>query len=238
MSALILAVAVASVSPSKSVSPSETAEQLKVESLGEAEARLRREVQTGSLLVTQGDCLAIRVYTQSPYTHVAAVVIRNGQPFVYDSANGVGSRCLTLKNYIVSQSPSEIHLFQPRREFNPARRRKFETSLDGQLGRPYGIRHHLTGERAAGLHCSEYVTDALQYCGVIRARRPSRVSPASLVLGITQHDLYLASLKVRVQPPQSDSVPATESWCSQLWNDTRACTAECYRKTKSWVFCQ
>jgi len=232
MSALILAVAVAS------VSAPEKADQLKVESLGEAENRLRQEVQTGSLLFTQGDCLAVRVYTQSPYTHVAAVVIRNGRPFVYDSANGAGSRCLTLKNYLSTQGPSQIHLFQPCREFSTERGRRFESWLDGQLGRPYGIRHHLSGERAAGLHCSEYVTDALQHCGVVKAKRPSRVSPASLVLGITKHDLYRTSLEVQVSPPEPPAAPAQESWCSRLWSDTTACTAECYRKTKGWLFCR
>lgn len=232
MSALILAVAVASASPSKS------AEKVSVQSLGEAESRLRADVQTGTLLVTEGDCLAVRVYTQSPYTHVAAVVLRNGKPFVYDSVNPVGVRCVTLKNYLSSQSPSEIHVFHPKREFSKAKRGKLESWLDSQLGRPYGIKHHLTGERAKGLHCSEYVTDALKHCGVINAKRPSRVSPASLVTGITKHDLYVNAVTVRVKPPKPAKAPASESWCGKLWDDTVSCTANCYRKTKGWILCE
>ena len=70
MSALILAMAMAVAS----ASPAEAGEKVSVKSLGEAESRVRAEVQTGTLLVTEGDCLAIRIYTQSPYTHVATIL--------------------------------------------------------------------------------------------------------------------------------------------------------------------
>lgn len=231
MSALVLAVAVASASPVSS-------EKVSVQSLGEAETRLRESSRTGTLIVTKGDCLAVRVYTQSPYTHVAAVVMRNGRPFVYDSANGYGTRCQTLKNYLTSQGPTEIHVFTPRKAFSESRQQKMETWLDSQLGRPYGIQHHLTGERAEGLHCSEYVTDALQHCGVLKAKRPSRVSPASLVTGITRHRVYEKSMTVQITPPAPPKPSTSDSWCSRLWSDTKSCTASCYRKTKSWIFCR
>lgn len=232
MSALVLAVAVATASPAAS------SEKVNVQSIGEAEARIRKDVQTGTLLLTQGDCLAVRIYTKSPYTHVAAIVMRNDRPFVYDSANGHGTRCQPLKNYLTSQGPTEIHIFTPKRGFSEKRGQKMESWLDNQLGRPYGIQHHLTGERAKGLHCSEYVTDALQHCGLLKARRPSRVSPASLVTGITRHKLYAKSMTVQIQPPKAPEPAANESWCSSLWSDTKSCTSSCYRKTRSWIFCQ
>jgi hypothetical protein len=232
MSALMLAVALASASPEKS------GEKVSVRSLGQAESEVRSEIQTGTLLVTEGDCLAIRIYTQSPYTHVAAVVVRNGKPFVYDSANGVGVRCSTLKNYLSSQSPSEIHVFQPKHKFSRTKSDKLESWLDSQLGRPYAISHHLSGERSSGLHCSEYVMDAMQHCGVLKAKRPSRVSPASLVTGITHHRLYSKSMVVQVEPPKPTPQTESDSWCGSLWNDTKTCTADCYRKTKGWIFCR
>jgi len=221
-----------------SASPAEAGEKVSVKSLGEAESRVRAEVQTGTLLVTEGDCLAIRIYTQSPYTHVAVVVVRNGKPFVYDSANGAGVRCSTLKNYLSSQSPSEIHVFHPKREFSKTKNEKLEEWLDSQLGRPYAISHHLSGERAAGLHCSEYVMDAMQHCGVLKAKRPSRVSPASLVTGITKHGIYTRSMVLQVEPVKHAPQPASDSWCGSLWEDTKTCTSDCYRKTKGWIFCR
>ena len=80
---------------------------------------LSSRVQTGTLLFSKGDCLAVRIYTQSSYTHVAMIVMRNGEPLVYDSMNGIGARCLTLKNYLNTQRPATIHVFQPKTAFNP-----------------------------------------------------------------------------------------------------------------------
>ncbi len=37
---------------------------------------------------------------------------------------------------------------------------QYERYLDQKLGTPYSIRHHLTGERAPGIHCAEYAIDA------------------------------------------------------------------------------
>ena len=62
--------------------PDASAGNTAVGSLQEATSILRPQVQTGTLLVSEGDCLAVQAYTQSPYTHVGAVVMRNGQPFV------------------------------------------------------------------------------------------------------------------------------------------------------------
>ena len=55
-------------------------------------ATIAPELQTGTLLFTAGDCLAIKASAGGPYTHVAAVVLQNGAPVVYDSMHGVGVR--------------------------------------------------------------------------------------------------------------------------------------------------
>ncbi len=62
--------------------PVAPADSTAVGSLEEATKVLCPQVQTGTLLVSEGDCLAVQVYTQSPFTHVGAVVMRDGQPFV------------------------------------------------------------------------------------------------------------------------------------------------------------
>ena len=54
--------------------------------------QLADEVQTGTLLFSQGDCLAVKVFSRSEYTHVATVVVEDKQPMVYESTNGVGVR--------------------------------------------------------------------------------------------------------------------------------------------------
>ena len=135
----------------------------------QAHAVLAGQVQTGTLIISKGDCLAIKIYSASSYTHVAAVVVDEGTISVYDSTGGAGVRKQFLGEYLASQNDHTLYFFQPRRPFTEAQADRFEDHLAAQLGRPYAIRHHLTGERCEGLHCSEYVTDALISADLLRA---------------------------------------------------------------------
>lgn len=229
---VLLLLALSGASPSSS-----KIEDIQVASIQEAASELSPKLQTGTLLVSEGDCLAVRVYTQSPFTHVAAVVLRNGRPFVYDSGNGVGVRCQTLENYLRTQSPDELHVFQPNRPLKSDRKKQFEGWLDGQLGRPYSVSHHLSGERGDGVHCAEYVCEALGKCGMISVKNPARVSPASLVKGITTHNVYAQSETLHVVAPVPESVPSS-SWYGDMWQSTKTCTATCMSKFRRCVLCQ
>src|SRR5579872_5452602 len=142
------------------------------------------QMQTGTLIVGRGDCLAVKFYSASSYTHVAAVVMHEGRALVYDATGGAGVRKQSLGEYLAAQNGHTLHIFQPRKPFTQKAGTRFERHLEAQLGRPYAIHHHLTGKRALGLHCSEYITDALIAAGQLQAREPPRVSPATLVEGI------------------------------------------------------
>lgn len=224
---LILAAALVTTIPAATSQPS----------LDAVAQELHGELQTGTLIVNEGDCLAVKVFTGSPYTHVGSVVVRHGQPFVYDSMNGAGVRCQTLENYLKAMSPDEIHLFQPTEPFTTEQAEQFEAYLDSQLGRPYGIKHHLTGKRAEGVHCAEYTVDALQACGLMHAKNPPRVSPASLVKGVQKAGIYRESavieLKTPIPPP-----PADIGWCARLWLDTKNCTSHCCAQLRGWFLCR
>ncbi|MFK7779050.1 MAG: YiiX/YebB-like N1pC/P60 family cysteine hydrolase [Gimesia sp.] len=198
---------------------------------------LSSRVQTGTLLFSKGDCLAVRIYTQSAYTHVAMIVIRNGEPLVYDSMNGVGVRCLPLKKYLNTQRPATIHLFQPTTPFGAAMTSQYERYLDHKLGTPYAIRHHLTGSQANGVHCAEYAIDALSACHLMKVKHSSKVSPASLVTGIVNSNRYTPSITFALKrPPLIAEKP--RGWCQQLWVDTKNCTSACCIKLRGWVLCQ
>ncbi|MBC8116539.1 MAG: hypothetical protein H7062_19275, partial [Candidatus Saccharimonas sp.] len=108
-------------------------------------AELKQSLQTGSLVLSQGDCLAVKVFSRSSYTHVGGVVVRDGEVFVYDSMNGTGVRKTPLDEYLRLQTPSQIHVVHPKQPFTPEGATAYETHLDGQLGRRYAIKHHLTG---------------------------------------------------------------------------------------------
>ncbi len=189
---------------------------------------------TGTLIFSKGDCLAVRVYTQSRFTHVAAVAEQGSALYVYDSANGHGVRKQDLASYLAGQSSGEIHIVQPRIALTKNQQDNFCAELEEQVGRPYAVRHHLTGKRNHGLHCSEYVTDALVAAGVMKAVNPPLVSPASLHKGVHIKQAYVPRIAVKLCTPKPE--PA-DSWCGRAWQDTKLCTKRCYLKMRGWFCC-
>ena len=200
-----------------------------------AATEMAPELQAGSLLVSSGDCLAIKTFTGSPYTHVAIVVLRRGQPYVYDSTARVGVRCQTLANYLRWLGPHPVAIFQPVDSRIAERSDRLEEYLDGQLGRPYAVAHHVTGQRCEGVHCAEYLTEALISIQLVQAQRPPRVSPASLVSGLTKSGLYASGTSWVVQEPPPPAVE--QSWCSQCWQETKDCCGWSYRMMRGWFLC-
>jgi len=195
------------------------------------------ELQTGSLIFCKGDCLAIKVYTMSRFTHVASVVVVDGQPVVYDATGGAGVRRQPLREFLASQDRALLHIFQPRRPLTQQQSARFRDHLDGQIGKPYAIAHHLTGQRAAGLHCAEYATDALIACDLLEARQPARVSPASLAQGVLEGQLYHYAATVQLVAP-APSAEESGSWCARMWQGTKSCSAACYGKLRGWFVCK
>lgn len=218
-------------------SPATAAETVSAASIGEVADAIRAQAQTGTLLFSRGDCLAVKVFGGGPYTHVAAIIVRDGEPFVYESANGAGVRCLPLNRYLETQRPDTLTLAHPVRPFGDDRCLAFRRELDEQLGRPYAVAHHLTGKRAEGIHCAEYVTDALCAAELIRAERPPKVSPASLAEGIVGGDVYYLAATFTLQSPE-EPVAEADDWCSRMWIDTKTCTARCCRQLSRWFLCR
>lgn len=203
----------------------------------EALAELKQSLQTGSLLLSQGDCLAVKVFSRSSYTHVGGVVVKDGNVTVYDSMNGPGVRKTSLDEYLRLQTPSQIHVVHPQQPFTSERATAYETHLDSQLGRKYAIKHHLTGQRCDGLHCAEYMTDALMSAQLIRAEHPARVSPGSLLEGLEKANLYTDgghfALKA-IEPPKPENL----TWCQCMWYDTGTCCLNSAAQLRRWVLCR
>lgn len=194
-------------------------------------------LQTGTLLFTRGDCLAIKASGGGPYTHVAAVVVRDGVPVLYDSMNGVGVRKLTLEEYLASQAPDEIDVLQPCGAFSEREAEQFEAALVRRLGTHYSVLHYFTGRRSSnGVHCSEYVADALIAAGKTEIERPPRVSPARLAERLAAGTVYTSGERVHfpLEPIATDA----NDWCEQLWLDTRLCCARCCDKLSGWLLCR
>lgn len=227
MSHLLLAAALTLAAPEVEDHSSHTA----------AAESLSTSVQTGTLLFSRGECLAIRVATRGPYTHVAAVVVENERPYVYDSMNGSGVRRLTLHQYLRTQRPHELDVFQPTLAFSSKRADLFHAYLQEQIGRPYAVKHHVTGSQGEGLHCSEYVTEACIGCGMLTALRPSRVTPTTLSDGLIDGQLYVHERTLRIEPAPAVA-PKSANWRQRLWFDTRDCSRRTWSKLSAWLVCK
>ena len=226
MSVLLVAPVLAAAEPAATLSTTQQAAEV-----------IAAESTTGTLLFCRGDCLAVKVFSGGPYTHVAAIVLQEGRAIVYDSMNGAGVRRQELAEFLESQNPDVIHLVQPAHALTDAECRAFVEHLDGEVGRPYGVAHHLTGGRATGLHCAEYVTDALMACNLIHANQPSRVSPASLAEGIIGDGLYAPAVTFALEEPARGTEKG-RNWCHQLWIDTKVCTITCCTKMRRLFLCK
>jgi hypothetical protein len=199
---------------------------------------IANSVQTGSIIASQGDCLAVRVYSLSSYTHVATVVMQDGEPFVYDTVPATGVRCLPLGDYLISQQPTQLQLLHPVKPFSKQQSADFEKHLHAQLGRRYDVKHFATGRRCSGLHCSEYVTEALVASQQVVVENPARVSPSSLITSLTEHHLYvLGQTHVLPEPPEPPA-PVSTTWYGRAWQGTKECTYDCWTQTKRWFCCK
>lgn len=203
----------------------------------EAAASLVEELQTGTLLFSEGDCLAVKAFTASPYTHVAAIVVEDNQAFVFDSQNGVGVRKLHFEEYLAVTRPAELHVLQPKHTFDEEQAEAFHSHLQKEVGRPYAISHHLTGQRCEGLHCAEYATDALMTASLISAKRPPRVSPHTLRSGLLKHNLYMVTKTVAIAEEETAPVKG-RNWCHQLWLETKDCCVGCWSCFNRSVLCR
>jgi len=201
----------------------------------EAAEDLSAQVRTGTLLFSEGDCLAVKVFTGSPYTHVAGVVVEDGEAWVYDSQNGVGVRKLRLAAYLAAVRPDELHVLQPAEGLPDAN--AFRKHLEQEIGRPYAVAHHLTGKRCDGVHCAEYMTDSLISAKLIKAKRPPRVSPASLRDGLLKHGLYEEGTVLTVAAEEPKREPGS-TWCREAWLDTKDCCASCWGCMRRCVLCR
>ena len=198
---------------------------------------LRPKLQTGSLVFSQGDCLAVKVFSQSSYTHVGGVVVKDGEAVVYDCMNGVGVRKTPFAEYLRLQTPSAIHIIHPNESFTPEKGVAFEQHLESQIGRQYAVKHHLTGRRGAGLHCSEYLTDALMAADIVSAKQPSKVSPGSLLEGVTFAQLYSEGDHFelnKAEPPPSPEL----SLYQRVWHNTSTGCSRGAVQVRRWILCR
>lgn len=199
--------------------------------------QLAPAVQTGTLLFSQGDCLAVKCFSASRFTHVGMVAQTPAGPMVYDSMNGTGVRKTPLAEYVSLQTPCDLLAVHPAKPISEPQAGKLCEALEQQLGRPYGIRHHLTGSKCEGVHCSEYATECLIAAGLMTASNPARVSPGSLLQGVRQSGLYIdgAEFSLALAPVPE---PVGETWCQWSWRCTKTGVLGSCVQMRRWFLCR
>ncbi len=200
---------------------------------------LAEELCPGSLILHQGDCLAVKIYTKSRFTHVGVLLPDEaGEWQVYDSANGHGVRKMSLGDYLQIQPEQNLVVYHPAHPLNASELRRLQTALEEPLGRPYSVKHFLSGEPTVGLHCSEYACCALMAIPLITADRPARVSPVSLLNGLAEADLYRAGISIQLLSEPPTPPLESQSWCGRLWISTKNCTGGWWNRCFRAVTCR
>jgi hypothetical protein len=200
-------------------------------------AEVRQQAQTGSLIFSQGDCLAVKVFSRSSFTHVGTVVCEPDGPVVYDAMNGCGVRKQPLDDYLQFLVPSDVEVVHPARPLTDDEAAAFVNHLRSQLGRPYRIHHHATGGRSDGVHCAEYLTDALIAANWMTAKQPSRVSPGSLRQGVLEGRTYVPGERYQFTEAKP-SPPVNETWCQWSWRETKQCCSATCQQLSRWFLCR
>lgn len=200
-------------------------------------AQLHDQAQTGTLLFHQGDCLAIKVFSRSSFTHVGAVVVEQGQVVVYDAMNGSGVRKQSLEAYLHAMTPCRLHVLPPTRPMTPAESQRFVSYLEQHVGRPYAVRQYATGRSGRGLHCAEYVTGALIAAGWFTTAEPARVSPGSLHEAVVQSSYYTQGSQHELEEPSLPPPTTEETWCQSTWRETKECCRQCCQQLARWFLC-
>ncbi|WP_437223554.1 hypothetical protein SH661x_003262 [Planctomicrobium sp. SH661] len=199
--------------------------------------QLAARCQTGTLLFSRGDCMAVRIYTGSRYTHVATIVFNDGIPWAYDSTSGTGVRKLSLDEFLKLQAPDALTLCHPVRPLSEEEKVVFQQRLDRELGRQYSVTHFIRGQRGVGLHCAEYLTDALMSIDWVHAENPAQVSPGSLLAGVTGSGVHVMGEEIIV-PHRLEPIPETTNWRESLWRETKSCYEGGCRQMSRWVLCR
>ncbi len=211
------------------------AQPVKFHDTATAARELAPHLETGTLLVSRGDCLAVKVFTDSQFTHVGSVVMGDSGPLVYDTVLATGARRLTLEEYLAALGRGNVQLLHPRRPFGAAETASYRRYLESQLGRPYSLTQYVKGETESGMHCSEYAVSALVAADRAATRNATRVSPGSLAEGVLEAQLYHTGLHFTLAEPPP---PVGRNLCEQWWLDTKACCTQSCAQLRRWVFCE
>lgn len=143
-------------------------------------------LQDGSVIFLRGGLLVKPIYkhTDSTLTHVAIILYRGREPWVYE-ATPPGVRRMPLRDYrkLIAEKMQKRNLtwfiMQPINSYTANQLAAMKTHAESQLGRPYMLRGWWRGREVYGIFCSQYVGDIIERSNRITSAH-FRESPGSL----------------------------------------------------------
>ncbi|MBP87142.1 MAG: hypothetical protein CMJ64_10560 [Planctomycetaceae bacterium] len=198
------------------------------------------DVPDGSLLVLKNSNKPVASWTGAEVTHVAVVVHKGGQPWVYE-ATPAKVRQLPLPSYWkelaelnARRDPeTSVLLLRPKTSYSADEVQRLKQSMNAQLGRRYSIKGYVRGKPSGGIHCAEFVSSALASTGRFEFDEPHyAISPAEFYTQVRQK--HEPAVRLTFKPKASN-----DSWCSKTWKRWAGfsswCSWACY---ESWTFCR
>jgi Permuted papain-like amidase enzyme, YaeF/YiiX, C92 family len=108
--------------------------------------------------------IAIQKATHSPYSHVAIVLFRKGQPFVFEAVQPV--KFTPLQAWILRGKDGRFVAKRSRKPLSPAAIAAFHRLAERYAGRPYDLTFEWSDQR---MYCSELVWKLYQGAGITLA---------------------------------------------------------------------
>ena len=198
------------------------------------------DVQDGSLLVLKNSNKPVVRWTGSDITHIALVVRKGGQPWVYE-ATPAKVRQMPLPEYwrelaalnTRREPKTTVLLLRPKRSYASEQVQSMKRYMDSQLGRRYSIKGYVRDKQSDGIHCAEFASSALATTGRFEFEDAHySINPAEFYAQVK--DLHEPPVRLTFKPAKSN-----DSWCSRSWKEWIGFSSWCgWAWYESWTFCR
>lgn len=198
------------------------------------------DVEDGTLLILKHSNKPVARWTGSEITHIAIVVHRENEAWVYE-ATPARVRHVSLTSYYREiaelntqrKQPTTIQLLKPKQPYSTDQIAAMNKYMRSQVGRRYSIRGYVRDKQSDGIHCAEFASGALA-----ATRRFDfdddhfAISPGAFYEQVWPK--HKSPLAITIQPGASQ-----ESWCQRScrqWTDFKSwCGWAC---VETWMFCR
>jgi hypothetical protein len=197
------------------------------------------DVEDGTLLFLTHGSRVVQYYTDSEITHVAVVMNRDGEPFVYEASPGEVRR-VALADYYEEiaalnekrSKPIQVWMLRPATPYSPQQLTSMHAYLDSQLQRRYSVRGYVRNKPSDGIHCAELAANVLNRTARTDFEKCYDMSPGKLVAAIESLHQPAGEVALSRQQPKP-------SWRERTWQDWTSfkswCSWSCY---ETWMFCR